>query len=53
MKISHWSFAALALATAVLFGAPASAQDEGFYIGGDLGYRHAPIKSKRQRVENS
>ena len=41
MKINRWSFAALSLATAVLFGASAHAQDEGFYIAGDLGY-HAP-----------
>jgi opacity protein-like surface antigen len=43
MTINHWSFAALALATAMLFGAPASAQDTGFYVAGDLGY-HAPTK---------
>jgi opacity protein-like surface antigen len=39
MVIRHFVFAVLA--AAVLFCAPASAQDEGFYIAGDLGY-HAP-----------
>jgi OOP family OmpA-OmpF porin len=47
MKINHWSFAALALVTAVLFGAPASARDTGFYIAGDLGdHMSSKISSK-------